>query len=305
MKRTITLLLQAATVSLLAVACTADVLPDEDAILVPDPTAPIELSGSAPIETSVSAAVTRADDSKLYFKLYAVPSSVGNSWPSSPYINGVSASLEKGSGSSRRITFGAYYWPVGGQQLKFIGVMKASDTSSASISDVSNGNITLTAGQGDDKDILISNNATGTKSSTPGSMTFNRLMAKLIVKPGTENNPVVTCSIAAGSSTATCNVLTDIGSLSNESGSYTISYSTNSATQIYYLIPGTTISKLTNVVAEGINKGEVALTNSNGTATSFTPQAGKSYTIEVTAKYLIVKVNSPGNWGNGGDIQLQ
>lgn len=85
-------------------------------------------------------------------------------------------------------------------------------------------------------------------------MTFNRLMARLIVKPGTDNKQVVTCNINGGESGATYNVLTE--ATSNQSGTHTISYSTNSDSQTYYLIPGTTISELTNVVAEEPLKGQ-------------------------------------------------
>lgn len=299
MKRTLILLLQAAAVLLLTAACQADLLTEQDETLIPDPSAPIELSGSAPIETEASGVVTRTDGDRLSFTLYAVPSS-SSSWPAVPYINKVDATLASGSGTTRAISFSsAAYWPVGGQSLKFIGVMKANGATT-----LSNGSVSLTAGQGEDKDVLLSNNFTGNKSNHSGSMTFNRLMARLIVKPGADNKQVVTCNINGGSTGATYNVLT--GATSNQSGTkYTISYSTNSNSQTYYLIPGTTISQLTNVMAGGTSKGTIQLTNGNGANTSFTTAAGDSYTIEVTAKYaVIVKTNNSIGWGNGGNIEL-
>lgn len=300
MKRTITLLLQAAAVLLLTAACQADLLTEQDETLVPDPSAPIELSGSAPIETEASGVVTRADGDQLPFNLYAVPSN-NDSWPATPYINGASAKLASGSGIARGISFSpASYWPVGGQSLKFIGVMKASGTTT-----LNNSSVSLTAGQGEDKDVLLSNNFTGNKSSHSGSMTFNRLMAKLIVKPGADNKQVVTCSINGGSTGATYNVLTE--TMSNKSGTYTISYSTNNNSQTYYLIPGTTISQLTDVTAGSTSKGTISLTNSNGANTSFTTAAGYSYTIEVTAEGVVLTVKTTGSisWGDGNDINLQ
>ena len=299
MKRTLILLLQAAAVLLLTAACQADLLTEQDETLIPDPSAPIELSGSAPIETEASGVVTRTDGDRLSFTLYAVPSS-SSSWPAVPYINKVDATLASGSGTTRAISFSsAAYWPVGGQSLKFIGVMKANGATT-----LSNGSVSLTAGQGEDKDVLLSNNFTGNKSNHSGSMTFNRLMARLIVKPGADNKQVVTCNINGGRTGATYNVLT--GATSNQSGTkYTISYSTNSNSQTYYLIPGTTISQLTNVMAGGTSKGTIQLTNGNGANTSFTTAAGDSYTIEVTAKYaVIVKTNNSIGWGNGGNIEL-
>lgn len=300
MKRNIILLLQAVAVLLLTAACQADLPTEQDEALVPDPSAPIELSGSAPIETEANGVVTRADNGQLGFTLYAVPSGSG-SWPGTPYINGVSATLANGSGTARRISFSpAAYWPVGGQSLKFIGVMKANGATT-----LSGGSVSLIAGQGEDKDVLLSNNFTGNKSSHSGSMTFNRLMARLIVKPGADNKQVVTCKINGGNSSATCNVLT--GAMSNQSGTYTISYSTNSNSQTYYLIPGTTISELTNVMVGGTSKGTIHLTNSNGSNTSFSTAAGHSYTIEVTAKYAVLTVNTNNSigWGSGTDIDLQ
>nr|WP_302436705.1 fimbrillin family protein [Bacteroides intestinalis] len=301
MKRTLILLLQAAAVLLLTAACQADLLTEQDETLIPDPSAPIELNGSAPIETEASGVVTRADGDRLSFKLYAVPSSSSTSWPAVPYINGVDATLASGSGTARAISFSpAAYWPVGRQSLKFIGVMKANEATT-----LNNGSVSLTAGQGENKDVLLSNNFTGNKSNHSGSMTFNRLMARLIVKPGADNKQVVTCDINGGSTGATYNVLT--GATSNQSSTYTISYSTNSNSQTYYLIPGTTISELTNVVAGGTSKGTIQLTNGNGVNTSFTTAAGDSYTIEVTAEYavLTIKTNNSIGWENGGDINLQ
>ncbi|RGN33770.1 fimbrillin family protein [Bacteroides oleiciplenus] len=300
MKRTITLLLQAAAVLLLTAACQADLLTEQDETLVPDPSAPIELSGSAPIETEASGVVTRADGDQLPFNLYAVPSN-NDSWPATPYINGASAKLASGSGIARGISFSpASYWPVGGQSLKFIGVMKASGTTT-----LNNSSVSLTAGQGEDKDVLLSNNFTGNKSSHPGSMTFNRLMARLIVKPGADNKQVVTCKINGGNSNATYNVLTK--TTSNKSGTYTISYNTDNSSQTYYLIPGTTISQLTDVTAGSTSKGTISLTNSNGANTSFTTAAGYSYTIEVTAEGVVLTVKTTGSisWGDGNDINLQ
>ena len=136
-------------------------------------------------------------------------------------------------------------------------------------------------------------------------MTFNRLMARLIVKPGADNKQVVTCNINGGSSSATYNVLTE--ATSNQSGTHTISYSTNSDSQTYYLIPGTEISELTNVAAGGTYKGTIQLTNNSGANTSFTTTAGYSYTIEVTASQvkLTITTNNSIGWENGGDINLQ
>lgn len=302
MKRTLILLLQAAAVLLLTAACQADLLTEQDETLIPDPSAPIELSGSAPIETEASGVVTRADGDQLLFKLYAVPSSSSTSWPAVPYINGVDATLASGSGTARAISFSpAAYWPVGGQSLKFIGVMNAKGATTLN----NDGSVTLTAGKEEDKDVLLSNNFTGNKSNHSGSMTFNRLMARLIVKPGADNKQVVTCNINGGSSSATYNVLTE--ATSNQSGTHTISYSTNSNSQTYYLIPGTTISELTNVVAGGTSKGTIQLTNGNGANTSFTTTAGYSYTIEVTASQvkLTITTNNSIGWENGGDINLQ
>lgn len=299
MKRNIILLLQAAAVLLLTAACQADLPTEQNEALVPDPSAPIELSGSAPIDTEANGVVTRADNGQLGFTLYAVPSSSG-SWPGTPYINGVSATLANGSGTARGISFSpAAYWPVGGQSLKFIGVMKANGATT-----LSGGSVSLTAGQGEDKDVLLSNNFTGNKSSHSGSMTFNRLMARLIVKPGADNKQVVTCSINGGNSSATCNVLT--GATSNQSGTYTISYNTSNSSQTYYLIPGTTISQLTNVMAGGTSKGTIQLTNSSGSNTSFSTTAGHSYTIEVTASQAVLTVNTNNSigWGDGGNIEL-
>lgn len=300
MKRNIILLLQAAAVLLLTAACQADLPTEQDETLVPDPSAPIKLSGSAPIETEANGVVTRADNGQLGFTLYAVPSGSG-SWPSTPYINGVSATLASGSGTARRISFSPVaYWPIGGQSLKFIGVMKANGATT-----LSGGGVSLIAGQGEDKDVLLSNNFTGNKSSHSGSMTFNRLMARLIVKPGADNKQVVTCNINGGNSSATYNVLT--GAMSNQSGTYTISYNTSNSSQTYYLIPGTTISQLTNVMAGSTSKGTIHLTNSSETNTSFTTAAGCSYTIEVTAKYAVLTVNTNNSigWGSGIDIDLQ
>ena len=299
MKRTLILLLQAAAVLLLTAACQADLLTEQDETLIPDPSAPIELSGSAPIETEASGVVTRADGDRLPFTLYAVPSS-SSSWPAAPYINKVDATLASGSGTARAISFSpAAYWPVGGQSLKFIGVMKANGATT-----LSSGSVSLTAGQGEDKDVLLSNNFTGNKSNHSGSMTFNRLMARLIVKPGTDNKQVVTCNINGGSSSATYNVLTE--ATSNQSGTHTISYSTNSDSQTYYLIPGTEISELTNVAAGGTYYGTIQLTNNSGANTSFTTTAGYSYTIEVTASQvkLTITTNNSIGWENGGDINL-
>lgn len=299
MKRNIILLLQAVAVLLLTAACQADLLTEQAEALVPDPSAPIELSGSAPIETEANGVVTRADGDQLSFTLYAVPSGSG-SWPGTPYINGVSAMLASGSGTARRISFSPVaYWPIGGQSLKFIGVMKANGATT-----LSSGSVSLTAGQGEDKDVLLSNNFTGNKSSHSGSMTFNRLMARLIVKPGADNKQVVSCNINGGSSSATCNVLT--GAMSNQSGTYTISYNTSNSSQTYYLIPGTTISQLTNVMAGSTSKGTIQLTNSSGSNTSFKTAAGHSYTIEVTAKYAVLTVNTNNSigWEDGGNIEL-
>lgn len=306
MKRTLILSLQAAAVILLTAACQADLLTEQDASLIPDPTAPIELSGSAPIETTANGVVTRADNDQLGFTLYAVPSNSG-SWPGTPYINGVSATLASGSGTARSISFSpTAYWPVGGQELKFIGVMNTGGTK---ITVNSNGIITLNAGTGTDKDILLSNKLTGHKvkskgefTSNPKYMQFSRLMARLIVKPGTENKQVVTCNINGGNSSATYDVLT--GNIS-KSSTYSISYNTNNSSQTYYLIPGTTISQLTNITAGGISKGVINLTNSGGTNTSFTTAAGKSYTIEVTAKGATLVssgLSIDNTWKDGGNL---
>lgn len=249
--------------------------------------------------------VTRADNDQLDFTLYAVPNNSG-SWPVTPYINGVSATLASGSGTARGISFSPAYWPVGGQELKFIGVMNASGTR---ITVNSNGIITLNAGTETYKDILLSNNLTGHKvkskgefTSNPKYMQFSRLMARLIVKPGTENKQVVTCDINGGNSSATYNVLT--GNIS-KSSTYSISYNTNNSSQTYYLIPGTTISQLTNTTAGGISKGVINLTNSGGTNTNFTTEAGKSYTIEVTAKGATLVssgLSIDNTWEDGGNL---
>ncbi|WP_044267099.1 fimbrillin family protein [Bacteroides timonensis] len=301
MKRTITHLLQAAAVLALTAACQADLPPEQDGSLVPDPNAPIELSGNAPIETTANAAVTRTDNSQLPFKLYAVPDGSAT-WPATPYINAGAANLASGSGNSRSIsTTSTYYWPVGNRTLRFIGVMKADGTNIA----LSNGTVALAAGEGNGKDILLSNNATGNKSASSVSMPFNRLMARLIVKPGSANKQVVTCNIAGGSTGASYNVLSS--GISGKSGTYTINYSTNDGEKVYYLIPGTSISQLTSVVAGSTSKGTVNLTDASGTATSFTTAAGDSYTIEVTAEFATLTIKTASGsigWESGGDITL-
>lgn len=307
MKRTLILLPYATAALLLAAACQADLPTEQDGPFVPDLSAPIELSGSAAI--NVSGAVTRADNSTSTFKLYAVPiPSSGSATTWSAYINGTSATLASGTGTSRKITFTpAAYWPIGGQSLKFIGAMNANGSG---VTVNGSGTITLTPGTSLSNDILLSNNLTGHKVNSKGEFTstlkymqFNRLMAKLIVKPGTDNRQVVTCKINGGSSSATYNVLTGA---SSKSGTNTISYTTNSGQVTYYLIPGTGISQLTEVTTTGNSqKRTISLTSSSGNG-SFTPAAGHSYTIEVTADYARVTVNTNSSigWGSGGDIDL-
>lgn len=297
MKQILTPLLQAATVTLLTTACQADLPIEADDLLIPDPTAPIELSGSAPLGITAGPAMTRADNDDLPFTLYAVPN--GSSvW--APYINGESATLTSGEDTRGITTSVTQYWPIGGQELKFIGLMRADKSA---ITMDANGRFSLTCGQGEDKDILVSQASVGSKSNPQVKMVFNRFMARLILKPGKKLELDMSCRISTGTLKATYDVIQN--KFPTYSGTNYINYSTTQGEQTYYFIPSQMdISQLTNVVIGGLSRGDIPLKDSNGNAAPFRAHRGNSYTIELSVEgpKIVSTISFENPWTDGGSL---
>lgn len=311
MKRTLILLPHAAAALLLVAACQADLPAGQGGPLVPDLSAPIELSGSAPI--NVSSATTRAEQ-EIKFTLTAIPVN-GNI----PYFKNIIATLPNSSCEPQNISFSTQYWPLSGENLKFIGLMNGKgEAVKADINDdptayFKYGLLKLESGKGVEYDILMSDNLIGNRAGFNGNptyMQFKHLTTRLIIRPG-KTVQRVTCDIAGGTDLNTYRLW---GSplLVNGTEPYIISYDTDYGEQTYYLVSciykpeNNKISELTNVKVNGQLNSPFKITDGAGKEVSLDISAGKSYVIVISSESAKLTVSDlptfETTWEDGGII---
>lgn len=241
-------------------------------------------------------AATRSWSEECYpFKLYTFQQGTAV-WGGTPIINGAESFYVI---ADHKITT-SRPWPTDGSKMRFVGVMRtgdggASGSAHTTVSVDANGDFELLAGDGDNNDMLLSNNLTAGKNDTDKKMSFRHVMAQLVIElqadPSITGVNQVTGTIAAGKTkgmynafAADANTLATGGEAAYNIGlDNTLDLDTpgeETATVIHYLVPdGSLVEKLTNVEVNGVEVGDVQFVDENDDPASFELKPGVSYTL--------------------------
>ena len=278
-----------AVLAVLIPACTA-----EPAVTEPQP-APEPLPGV----TFTGKVVTRGGGTVegYPFRLYALEPAA-TQW-NNLVINDARAYLNLSDG----LITTSMQWPLGGDALHLVGVIKAGDggdagTASSTVEVTQGGIMKLMAGEGYNYDFLLSNNLTAQQDDLNKEMAFRHVMTQLVVvlnvAPGIVTECNVTGAIEAGKAAADYPVLTtDTGQTVAGAGSYNILYEATmqnapsepaeSVVKVFHLIPdGSTIFKIRDVEVNGVAVGDITLYDSNNEEAGVVLRPGVSYTVTLT-----------------------